>query len=518
MLENSDVLYLQGSKTLAQSPPSRFYITTAIDYPNGDPHIGHAYEKVVVDCYARWYRLLGSEVFLVTGTDENGQKLTKAAEKAGVPTPAFIEENVVKFKKLCADLQLSYTDFLRTTEKRHVEITQDLWKRLKANGDIYLDRYSGNYCIACETFYSDAQTKEGKCPVHETPLTFMEEVGYFFKLSRYQDWIISHIENHQKFLFPSNVRNEILSRLKGEKIIDLSISRPNQGWGIPVPDDDKHVIYTWFDALISYLSATLIDDKGEKRQGTPWWPASVHVIGKDITWFHSVIWPSMLKSAGYALPEQVYVHGMILGSDGKRMSKSLGNGVDPQECLRQYHVDSFRYYLLKVIPSGQDGAFVTGDLIRTHNAELANEYGNLLNRVVKLSIANLGNVITPSTKIDFKLDIFNEVSQAMNDREHNKAIAAIWTGVRKLNAYINDEAPWKKKDDKEGLTRVMYTALLNMNHVTTLLTPFIPSSIERALQMLGGQGSTKDALDLKSIDFHLQDIGALFPRIDVPKS
>jgi methionyl-tRNA synthetase len=500
---------------MALSNVQKFYITTAIDYPNGEPHIGHAYEKIVTDCYARWYRLLGANVFFVTGTDENGQKLCKSAEKSGLSTAAFVDENVVKFKKLCTDLNITHNDFIRTSEGRHAKVVQGIWTTLKENGDIYLGRYSGNYCIACEAFYPDAQAKDGKCPVHELPLNYTEEDGYFFKLSKYQDWIIGHISENPEFLFPSNIRTEILSRLKGEAILDLSISRPNQGWGIPVPSDEAHVIYTWFDALISYLAATLLDESGKERSGETWWPASVHVIGKDITWFHAVIWPAMLKSAGYALPEQIFVHGMVLGSDGKRMSKSLGNGVDPQECLSKHHVDSLRYHLLKAIPSGQDGAFALSDLIRTHNTELANEYGNLLNRVVKLTLTNLGEKIEPRDDLDFELEIFEEVRKSMEDREHHKSLASIWTGVRRLNAYINTQEPWRKKEDKAALHKIMYTALLNLNLISTLLLPFIPESAERAVKMLGADGGASVAIGLKRVAFNLKDEKPLFPRIDV---
>lgn len=496
----------------------RFYITTAIDYPNGDPHLGHAYEKIVTDCYVRWYKMQGRETFLLTGTDENGQKLMKSAEAAKKPTMEYVNENVLKFRKLCKDLNISYNDFIRTSEPRHHRVVQDLWNKMKTRGDIYLGRYSGEYCIACEAFYAESQTKNGLCPVHETKLSHMEEDGYFFKLSAYQDWAIDHITKSTDFIFPSNVRNEILSRLKGEPLNDLSISRPNQGWGIPVPGDEGHVIYTWFDALISYFTGTIYDENDKAHTGTSWWPASVHVIGKDISWFHAVIWPSMLKSAGYDLPKQIYVHGMVLGSDGKRMSKSLGNGVDPQECLKEFALDSFRYYMLKAIPSGQDGAFSTVDLARTHNSDLANEFGNLLMRVAKLSMANLGSEIKPAATVDFELEILNDVTEHMEGREHSKAIASIWTGVRKLNAYINQEEPWKKKNDPEAFHRVMYTSLLNLQFLCTLLWPFIPQSAEKALKMLGGSEENLKSLRFEKVAFHLKEESALFPRIELAKS
>ena len=496
----------------------KFFITTAIDYPNGAPHLGHAYEKIVSDCYARWNQLLGNEVFFLTGTDENGQKLSKAAEVAGASsTQVYVDENVEKFKSLCRQLHIGNHDFIRTTEKRHHQVVGWFWKKLQDNGDIYLDRYSGHYCLACEAFYTETQSKNGKCPVHETELTYMEENGYFFRLSKYQDWITEHLKNHVEFLFPSNIRSELLSRLQGEKLLDLSISRPNQGWGIPVPGDEKMVVYTWFDALINYYTATQLDAQGQDISAKKLWPASVHVIGKDISWFHAVIWPAMLKSAGLELPQQVYVHGMVLGSDGKRMSKSAGNGVSPEDCLAQFHLDSFRYYLLKVIPSGQDGAFSLEDLAKTHNNELANEYGNLLMRVIKLSLRSLGNHITPSEKIDFKLDIYPQFKQEMQHREHHKALLTLWTGVRQLNAYINQMEPWKMKDDLAGIQRVMYTSLLNIQLITQLLVPFIPESADKALKLLGGQGDFESTVNMKTVDFNIQDGSPLFPRIEKEK-
>ena len=496
----------------ASIPPAPFYITTAIDYPNGDPHLGHAYEKIITDCYARWYSLLGQPSILLTGTDENGQKLIKSAESAGRPTQQFVDENVIKFRKLCMDLHIHHQDFVRTSEKRHHEVVQNLWTKMQERGDIYLGRYSGNYCISCETFYAESQTKNGQCPVHETGLSYMEEDGYFFKLSSYQDWIIEHISNQKEFIFPSSVRNEILSRLRGEKVHDLSISRPNQGWGIAVPNDPKHVIYTWFDALITYYTGAQIDEKNQPRT-LPWWPASVHVIGKDISWFHSVIWPCMLKSAGLELPKQIYVHGMVLGSDGKRMSKSLGNGVDPQDCLKNFAVDSIRYYMLKNIPSGQDGAFSTEDLTKTHNSDLANELGNLLMRVLKLSQAQLGKEIRPRDDVAFELSFLDEVRNLMDQREHSKALHLIWTGVRRLNAYINQEEPWKKKHDLEAFHAIMYTALLNLKFVCGLLIPFIPDSATKALTFLGVKSIDKTIFDFKKESMILMEGAALFPRI-----
>ncbi|MCK6593958.1 MAG: class I tRNA ligase family protein, partial [Bacteriovoracaceae bacterium] len=257
----------------------KFYITTAIDYPNGSPHMGHALEKLIADTYSRWYSFLGYETYFLTGTDENGQKLIESAKKENKETMAFVDENVIKFKKLCGDLNVKYNDFIRTTEKRHHDVCSDIWKKLEAKGDIYAGKYSGQYCLACESFYTETQAPGNICPNHNKPLELKEEEGYFFKLSKYQEWIINHIKTHPDFIVPHSSFNEMLSRLEKDDLRDLAISRPNEGWGVPVPGDSKFVMYTWFDALINYYSALSIEER-------KWWPANVHVIGKDIAWFH----------------------------------------------------------------------------------------------------------------------------------------------------------------------------------------------------------------------------------------
>lgn len=312
-----------------------FYITTAIDYPNGAPHMGHAYEKIVTDAYARWERFLGKKTHFLTGTDENGQKLIESAEKEGIETGAFVDAQVEKFRQLCQALNISHNDFIRTTEERHHRVAQDFWNKLEARGDIYAGSYSGQYCIHCEAFYTETQAPDKLCPDHKTPLKLKEEEGYFFKLSAYQDWILNTLKTNPQMVAPKRAYNEILSRLEGESLRDLAISRPSAGWGVPVPNQPGYVMYTWFDALINYYSAL----NEEQRE---FWPADVHVIGKDILWFHSVLWPCMLHGVGLPIPKQIYVHGMILAEDGRKMSKSLGNGVDPQEILSRYPLDSFQ--------------------------------------------------------------------------------------------------------------------------------------------------------------------------------
>lgn len=485
-----------------------FVITTAIDYPNGAPHMGHAYEKVVSDAYARWYRFLGWDVFFLTGTDENGQNLQKRAKDVGLEPQAFVDQHVELFRKLCRDLMISNDDFIRTTESRHHEAAASLWSTICAKGDIYFDRYRGHYCYACESFYLESQAADGSCPVHRRPLEFVEEDGYFFRLSAYVPWLIDHVERHAEFIFPSSARREVLARLKGgDPIRDLSVSRPNTGWGIPVPGDAGHVMYTWFDALINYYAATR--DRGL-------WPATMHVIGKDITWFHSVIWPAMLQSAGLPLPSQVYVHGMILGEDGRKMSKSLKNGVEPYDVLGEFPLDVFRYYLLRSFPSGADGAFVRGELRNKNDRELANDYGNCLMRLLKLAEKRLGRELgTSDVAPDFDWEgTCHEMARWMDAREHTRALDVLWEGLGRVNAYLNQHEPWKIRDDPTRLRRVLVNGLHSMHAISVLLAPFLPETATRTWEMLGSSARGRDTLRLGAVTFNLGEPVPLFPKRD----
>ncbi|WP_157663552.1 methionine--tRNA ligase [Burkholderia ubonensis] len=492
----------------------KFYITTAIDYPNAAPHLGHAYEKVIADTYARWYGLLGSDVFFVTGTDENGQKLQQAAADAGIDTRAFVDRNEIFFRSLCEAASIGYSDFIRTSSARHHLIVQELWTKMRDAGDIYFDRYKGNYCLACESFYSASQAPGLQCPVHGRPLEEVEEDGYFFRLSKYHDAIEERLTDDDEIVYPHSVRQEMLSRLQRENLVDLSISRPNAGWGIEVPGDPGHVVYTWFDALISYYTCTRLSATGN-AEPTGWWPASVHVIGKDISWFHVVIWPAMLMSAGLALPRQVYVHGMIVAEDGRRMSKSLGNGVDPFDCLERYSVDTFRYYLLRAIPSGLDGAFSFREMIRMHNSELANELGNLVMRTVRFALTHLGDRIAahPAPK-NLSLDLLNPMKQAMAQREHHRALAILWEGVRALNVYMQEQAPWRHKDKPEVTAPTVYALLANIHMILRLLYPFLPAASTRALTAIRFDGSAPALGTYPTLDFLIEDSPALFAKYE----
>ncbi len=483
----------------------KFSITTAIDYPNGMPHLGHAYEKIVADVYARWYRFLGYEVYFLTGTDENGQNLVKTAEKMGISPKAMVDQNVLHFKDLCSKLNISYDEYIRTSEQRHHDATHHFWKILESKGDIYFSKYQGLYCTNCEAYYTELQAPDRKCPEHHRPLDEVEEEGYFFKTSQYQSWVIETIKGNPNFVMSEFSRKEILSRLESEPMRDLSITRPNKGWGIPVPSKPEYVIYTWFDALINYYTAS---------EPKKFWPNDVHVIGRDILWFHAVIWPMMLHAAGLPLPQQINVHGMVLAADGKKMSKSLNNGVDPFEVIKLVPVDSFRYYILRAIPSHSNGAFVLDDLLKRHQSELGNDYGNLLMRVVKLARKRSGDAAPKpeGIKLHFNFDsLIAEVKDLMTKREHHRALDRIWQEVNVVNGYINDSAPWAIKEDLVKFNEVIYNGLYGIDVVSQLLAPFIPETSAKALASLGLRPGT---FDQAPKNYTLFDPPVLFPRIE----
>ena len=458
-----------------------FLITTAIDYPNGSPHIGHAYEKIVTDFYARWHRLKGKKTHYLTGTDENGQKLIMSAKKEGYGTLDYVNERVEEFKKLCSHLQISHDDFIRTTEERHRKTCRDLWECLAQRDQIYFDEYCGQYCYDCENFYTPAQAPEGQCPHHAKKLVEKKEKGYFFKLGLYRDRLIEHIRSHPEFIVPDHARKEVLSRLEGEELRDLAISRPKEEeWGVPVPGDEQFVMYTWFDAVINYYSAL------SEEQKSIFWPADCHVIGKDIIWFHTVIWPAILMGCDLPLPLRVYVHGMVLAHDGQKMSKSLGNDVDPWEMMKRYPIDSFRYYILRAISASGDGRFSEKDLRRRHNGELGDDLGNLVFRVIKFSLKK--EHATLSLDGAQQELLFEAMSKKFNRYvdcyEHNKAIDTLWESIRGANQYFNDTTPWKEKDEKR-VHEILYNCLHALHVFCFYLSPVMPEKMEVICSYLG---------------------------------
>ena len=494
-----------------------FYITTAIDYPNSVPHMGHAYEKVVADFYARCARMRGIETHFLIGLDEHGQKIQEAADKAGMEPQAFVDEKAEVFRDLYAKLGISYDDFIRTSERRHHAFAQSLYLRLHANGDIYKDNYEGDYCISCEKFLTPIELVDGKCPIHERPTTIVKEESYFLRLGKYRDRVREHIENNTDFISPPERRREILSRLE-EEVRDLSISRSTFKWGIPVPNDPDHVMYVWVDALSNYYSALL---QPEDITGK-FWPADCHVIGKDILWFHTMIWPAMLLAAGIELPKQVYVHGFILDKDGRKMAKHLGNVVNPLDVIDEYSVDVVRYYFLRSFSSGKDGKFSLDELAERYHSELGNDLGNLILRVAKLVLTRLdGAVSIVADNPEYRQHLAPETTieayhRAVDGREHNRALDAVWEYVRATNTYMNDRAPWRIRDEAE-LASVLGSGVAALRVIAHLIAPAMPGTAEAMAASLGFQLGPIADLAEGEMTCEVQESKPLFPRRETAK-
>lgn len=472
---------------------NKFYITTPIYYVNDIPHIGHAYTSIAADVIARWHRLLGDDVFFLTGTDEHGQKIEEAARDARKSPEMFVDEIVVRFKELSKILNLSNNDFIRTTEQRHVKVAQQLFRTVYDNGDIYKGFYEGLYCVGCEAYYTEKELVNGLCPVHMKKPKLIKEESYFFRLSKYKKKLIEHIEKNSDFVLPVSRRNEILGRLK-EELRDLSISRSTFKWGIPLPTDEKQVMYVWFDALPNYISAIDYPHKNFKK----YWPADVHLVGKDILWFHAIMWPAMLFSAGVKPPKTIFAHGWWT-VEGQKMSKSLGNVVDPFDVVKRYSCDAFRYFLMSAVPFGEDGDFSEKMLVEKNNTELADDLGNLVQRTMILIQKNFNGEIPRQGKLnetDERLikrsDIFAKVNKLMQNFEMNKALNEIWDFIRFCNKYINETEPWKEKN-KERLGTILYNLVESLRIISIFIYSFIPDAAERLVKQLGlKMGDFKD--------------------------
>jgi len=431
-----------------------FYITTAIDYVNAKPHIGHAFEKVITDCIARYEKQKGKDVFFLTGVDENAQKNVQAAEKAGVSVKEFVDRNTGFFIELSKGLNVSYDKFIRTSAKEHAKVVQEILRKIIDKGDIYKAKYEGLYCVGCEEYKTEKDLVDGKCPEHNTKPEKMSEDAYFFKLSKYQNKLIKYVGN---YIVPVSKTNEIVNRLK-EGLNDLNVSRKNAEWGIDFPGDKNFKVYVWVDALINYVS-------GAKEK----WPADVHVIGKGINWFHSVIWPALLMSAGYELPKKLLVHG-YLNVGGKKMSKSLGNVIDPLELIKKYGADSVRYSLLRCSVF-DDSDFSEEILISRNNDELADKLGNLVSRVAALIEKN--GIEKCDLKLIKKLNE-NKIEKYFENFELDKALNGIFSFIDKCNEYVQEKKPWETKDKK-----VLFELKESILKIAELLYPFIPSSSEK---------------------------------------
>ncbi len=463
-----------------------FYITTAIDYPNAKPHIGHAYEKIVADALARWHEQLGEDVFFLTGTDENSQKIEKAAAAQKKKPKEFLDAMVPYFKDLCKKLNIRNDAFIRTTDAQHKKTAQALFQTVLDKGLIYKGTYKGLYCVGCEAFITEKELAEGLCPTHQTKPQELEEESYFFKLSAFQDKLLAHIKKHPELILPDHKRNEILNRLK-EPLRDLSVSRTSLKWGIQLPNDPKHVLYVWFDALSNYVSALGYPAGAQYKK---YWPCNVHVIGKDITWFHTVIWPCILLAADIPLPTTVHSHGFV-NLKGEKLSKSRGVVVDPIKLVDDYGVDAVRYFFLKEIPAGEDGDFSYETLLERNNADLADSLGNLVQRTTVMlhkyfdgSIPKPGTFEEEDEDLIAASNIFEHTNKLMQTFAWHHAIDKVWDFIRACNKYVNDTEPWKIKDEKR-LATVLYCLAESLRIISIYTYPFIPETAEKIAQQLG---------------------------------
>ncbi|MBI2033893.1 MAG: methionine--tRNA ligase [Candidatus Liptonbacteria bacterium] len=483
----------------------KFYITTALDYVNAEPHLGHVLEKIQADVIARFHRLKGEEVLFLSGTDEHGVKVKRAAEAAGMNPREFVDMMAEKFKQLKDIFNLSYDDFIRTTdEKRHYPAVRAIWQKLVSSGDIYKKKYRGLYCVGHEAFITEKDLEDGLCRDHQVKPEVIEEENYFFRLSKYSSKIGSLIKSGELLILPEGRRNEILSLIQGEGLEDVSFSRPRKDleWGIPVPEDDTHTIYVWADALTNYLSALDYPD----QEFLKWWPAEVHLIGKDILRFHAGIWPGMLLSAGLPLPKSIFAHGFIT-VQGRKMSKTVGNIVDPVELSKKYGAEPLRYYLLKEIPSSADGDFSLERFKDVYESDLANGLGNFASRVLTLGL-QLGEFNADFKDIEAevreKIDFTKKtVEEKINSFKLNEAMQAIMALVAFGDFYVNKNEVWAIKD--QGLKKkAILNLIVILDNISAALSPFLPKTAEKITQNI--VWLSEETLEIKKGE-------VLFPRL-----
>lgn len=484
-----------------------YYVTTAITYPNGAPHVGHAYEYIATDAIARFKRLDGFDVRYLTGTDEHGLKMAQTAEAEGVPTAAFARRNSDVFERLQEKLNITFDRFIRTTDADHIEASKALWTRLADAGDIYLDTYAGWYSVRDEAYFAESETTvhaDDTRVATETgaPVTWTEEQSYFFRLSAYTDRLLAHYEAHPEFIGPDSRRNEVISFVS-RGLNDFSISRTSFDWGVPVPDHPDHVMYVWVDALTNYLTGVNFPDT-ESETFRRYWPADLHMIGKDIIRFHTVYWPAFLMSAGIELPRRVFAHGFVLNR-GEKMSKSVGNVVDPENLIEAFGVDQVRYFFLREVPFGQDGSYSDEAIINRINTDLANELGNLAQRSLSMVAKNLDGVVPQPgllTAADEALlaqadALLDTARRHFDDQAMHLALEAIWLMLGAANRYFSAQEPWvlrksEQSADQERFGTVLYTTMEAVRIAALLVQPVMPTSAGKLLDLLGQPSDNRD--------------------------
>ncbi|MBI4208909.1 MAG: methionine--tRNA ligase [Deltaproteobacteria bacterium] len=507
-----------------------FYVTTPIYYVNDRPHIGHAYTTVAADVLARFHRLEGEEVFFLTGTDEHGKKVEQAAQEQQLNAVELANNQVIEFKNLWSALSISNDAFIRTTEERHARAVRELWRRVAGKGEIYLGEYEDWYCTPCETYWTQMQLKDGRCPDCGRPVEKLKEASYFFRLSRYQEKLLQFYKENPHFIQPESRRNEVI-RFVESGLRDLSISRAGFHWGIPVPENPKHVVYVWFDALANYLTA--IGFPKDSQKVNKFWPADIHLVGKDILRFHAIYWPAFLMAAGLPLPKKIFAHGWWT-VEGQKMSKSLRNVVNPLDLVARYGTDVTRYFLLREVPFGLDGDYSEKAIRERNNSDLANNLGNLVQRTLTLAQRNFpegilkkGEPAESEQKIQSQGEaVLRQLRQDLSEVAFHKALIGIWGWVDSLNRYIDQIQPWflaKDPNQRVRLETVLYTLLESLRFIAVTLFPFMPGAAQRLWKQLGVSQSIDTARwselrwgELPEKLAWPDKLENLFPRMEAP--
>ncbi len=503
----------------------KYYITTAIAYTSAKPHIGNTYEIVLADSIARYKRLMGFDVYFQTGTDEHGEKIELKAKEAGVTPKEYVDKVSKEIKNIWDIMNTSYDKFVRTTDENHEKIVQKIFKKMYDKGDIYLGEYKGLYCTPCESFWTESQLVQGKCPDCGREVQEKKEEAYFFKLSKYQDKLIEYIENHPEFIQPESRKNEMINNFIKLGLQDLCVSRTSFDWGIPVDFDKKHVVYVWLDALTNYITNIGYDPDGSSEEFNSWWPADLHLIGKDIIRFHTIYWPCFLMSLDLPLPKQVFGHPWLIMADGK-MSKSKGNVIYADDLVNEYGVDAVRYYLLHEIPFASDGIFTKELLEERINGDLVNILGNLVNRTISMAKkyfnSHIENKSIKDNVDEELLTLVNELSSKLEEKMNNLEIGAsidcIFEVLRRSNKYIDETTPWilaKEESKKDRLETVLYNLLEAIRVCAVFLYPYLPTTSENIMKQL----NTKDEIFVfnENTIYDLNEPEILFQRIEIEK-